>query len=79
VAWLTAPLKCLYTNARSMGNKQEELEATVPLESYDLVAITKTWWDESHDWSAATTGYGLFRRDSWGGGVGGFPSTSRNG
>ena len=45
----TAQPKCLYTNARSMGNKQEELEATVLLESYDLVAITETWWDKSHD------------------------------
>ena len=59
----TAQLKCLHTNARSMGNKQEELEATVLLESYDLVAITETWWDESHDWSAAIDGYKLFRRD----------------
>ena len=43
VTWPTAQLKCLYTNVRSMGNKQEELEATVLLESYDLVAITETW------------------------------------
>ena len=43
----TAQMKCLYTNARSMGNKQEELEAIVLLESYDLIAITETWWDES--------------------------------
>jgi len=49
----TAQLKCLYTNARSTGNKQEELAATMLLESYDLVALTKTWWDKSHDWSAA--------------------------
>ncbi|KAM6103455.1 uncharacterized protein LJ206_014212 [Theristicus caerulescens] len=63
VTWMTAQLKCLYTNARSMGNKQEELEATMPPESYDLVAITETWWDESHDWSSAIEGYRLFRRD----------------
>ena len=44
-------LKCIYTNARSMGNKQEELEAIVQQANYDLVAITKTWWDHSHDWS----------------------------
>ena len=44
-----------------MGNKQEE--ATMLLESYDLVAITEIWWDESHDWSAAINGYRLFRRD----------------
>ena len=42
VTRLTAQMKCLYTNARSMGNKQEELEAIVLLESYDLVAITET-------------------------------------
>ena len=32
-----------------MGKKQEQLEATMLLEIYDLVAITETWWDESHD------------------------------
>jgi len=37
----TAQTKCLYTNARSMGNKQEELEAVVLLESYDQIAITE--------------------------------------
>ncbi|PKU32066.1 rna-directed dna polymerase from mobile element jockey- hypothetical protein [Limosa lapponica baueri] len=49
-----------------MGNKQEELEATVLLGSYDLVAITETWWGKSHDWSAAIDGYELFRRDRQG-------------
>ena len=44
-----AHLKCMYTNARSMGNKQEELEAIVQQESYDIVAITETWWDDSYD------------------------------
>ena len=58
-----AQLKCLYTNAHSMGNKQEELEATVQLESYVLIGIAETWWDESHDWSAALDGYNPFRRD----------------
>jgi len=47
-----------------MGNKQEELEAIVLLES--LIALTETWWDESHDWSVAIDGYRLFRRDRWG-------------
>lgn len=59
----TAQLKCLYTNACSMGNKQEELEATMLLESYNLVAITETWWDKSCGWSVAIDGYRLFRRD----------------
>jgi len=41
----TAQLKCIYTNARSMGNKQKELEAIAQQDSYDLVAITEMWWD----------------------------------
>ncbi|MCQ4078480.1 endonuclease/exonuclease/phosphatase family protein [Klebsiella pneumoniae] len=49
-----------------MGNKQEELEAIVRQANYDLVAITETWWDCSHDWSAAMDGYKLFRRDRQG-------------
>ena len=32
-----------------MGNKQEEAEAVVLLEIYDLVVITETYWDKSHD------------------------------
>ncbi|KAK4811106.1 hypothetical protein QYF61_016392 [Mycteria americana] len=59
----TAQLKRLYTNARSMGNKQEELEAIVRQENCDMVAITERWWDDSHNWSAAMDGYKLFRRD----------------
>ncbi|XP_014813222.1 PREDICTED: uncharacterized protein LOC106897227 [Calidris pugnax] len=46
-----------------MGNKQEELEAILLQESYDIVAITETWWDDSYDWSVAINGYKLFRRD----------------
>jgi len=61
-----------------LGNKQEELEATMLLESYNLIALTETWWDESHDWRVAIDGYRLFRRDSWERGVEVLPSTSRN-
>ena len=46
---LMTQLKCVYTNACSIGNKQEELEAIVHQANYDLVAITETWWDCSHD------------------------------
>jgi len=46
-----------------MGNKQEELEAIVQQDSYDLVAITEMWWDSSHDWNAVMDGYRLFRKD----------------
>ena len=59
-------LKCIYTNARSTGNKQEELEAIVQQANYDLVAITKTWWDHSHDWSAVMDGCKLSRRNRQG-------------
>jgi len=60
---LTAQVKCVYTNTRSMGNKQEELEAIVQQDGYDLVAITETWWDNLHDWRAVMDGYRLFRKD----------------
>jgi len=53
---LIAQLKCIYTNARSMRIKQKELEAIVQQDSYDLVPITETWWDDSLDWSAAMNG-----------------------
>lgn len=61
----TAQLKCLCTSACSMGYKKE-LEAIVKLESYDLVAITETWWDGFHDCSVAIDGYRPFRRDRQG-------------
>jgi len=38
----TAQMKCLYMNICRTGNKQEELEATMLLESYDLIALTET-------------------------------------
>lgn len=46
-------LKCIYTSACSMSNKQVELEAIVQQANYNLVAIIGTWWDRSHDWNAA--------------------------
>ncbi|GAB0178083.1 hypothetical protein GRJ2_000273600 [Grus japonensis] len=49
-----------------MGNKQEELEAIVHLENYDILAIMETWWYDSHNWSAAMGGYKIFRRDKQG-------------
>ena len=56
----------MYTNAHSMGNKQEELEAMMKQENDDVVAITETWWHVSHDWSVPIDGYKLFRRDRQG-------------
>jgi len=68
----SSSLKCLYTNACSTGNKQEELEICVQSQGHDLIAITETWWDSSHDWNAVIDGYTLFRKDrptTRGGGV----------
>ncbi|KAK4832285.1 LOW QUALITY PROTEIN: hypothetical protein QYF61_021684 [Mycteria americana] len=45
-----AQCKCIYTNAHSMGNKQEEPESIVQEEHYDVVAMTETWWDDSLSW-----------------------------
>lgn len=39
VMCLKAQLKCLYTSACSVGNKQEDMEAVVQLEHYDIAII----------------------------------------
>ena len=59
----TQGMRCLYTNAQSMGNKQEELELLVQQSRYDLMGITETWWDESHDWNVSILGYNLYKRN----------------
>ncbi|PKU40140.1 hypothetical protein llap_9563 [Limosa lapponica baueri] len=69
---LGTQLKCLYTNACNIGNKQEELEMCAHLQGYDLIGITETWWDGSYDWSVGMESDRLFRKDRlgvWGGGV----------
>ena len=59
----TRSLKCLYTNAQSMGNKQEELELLIHQNKYDIIGITETWWDETYDWNVVIGGYNLFQRN----------------
>ncbi|TRZ08903.1 hypothetical protein HGM15179_018207, partial [Zosterops borbonicus] len=66
VAGSKAQLKSIYTNARSMGNKQKELEATVHQQNYDIVAIMETWCDDLHNWSATMDDYKPFKRDRQG-------------
>lgn len=44
---LITSLKYLYSNAHSLGNKQDELEICVKLQSYNLITIIETWWDSS--------------------------------
>ncbi|GAB0186117.1 hypothetical protein GRJ2_001077000 [Grus japonensis] len=65
-ASLRAQLKCLYANAHSMGNKQEELETCAHLQGYDFNGIMEMWWDGSYDWSVGMEGYRLFRKDRQG-------------
>ncbi|GAB0186949.1 hypothetical protein GRJ2_001160200 [Grus japonensis] len=48
--YVEAHLKCFYTNACSMRNKQEELESLA--QSHDIIGISETWWEESCDWCA---------------------------
>ncbi|OPJ82162.1 ras-related protein Rab-33A [Patagioenas fasciata monilis] len=63
----TARLRSLCTNTRSsVGNKQEELEATVLLEGYDLVATAEPWWGGSRDWRVLIDVCGVFGRDGRG-------------
>uniref|UniRef100_K7F1V5 Endonuclease/exonuclease/phosphatase domain-containing protein n=1 Tax=Pelodiscus sinensis TaxID=13735 RepID=K7F1V5_PELSI len=56
-------LRCLYTNARSLGIKKEELELLVQEMKPDIIGITETWWNTRHDWSTGIEGYVLFRKD----------------
>ena len=37
-----AQMKCVYTSAHSVGNKQEEMHAILQQGNYDIVAITET-------------------------------------
>ena len=52
-------LRCLHTNAQSMGNQQEELEVRIKERDYDLIGITETWWDNSHNWNNRIVGYDI--------------------
>lgn len=62
-------LKCLCTNTHSMKNKQEEV--LVHSLSYDVTAISETWWDESHDQSAGMEAYRPFKKKRHGRQAGG--------
>lgn len=37
-------------------SKREEQEGIVQVESHDVIATAKMWWDELHDWRAAFDG-----------------------
>lgn len=59
-------LKCLYTNARNMRNKRDELETSVSSQSYGITGFVETWWNESHCGSAGLEGCRVFSRDGQG-------------
>lgn len=68
-----AHFKCLYTNAHSIRNRQEELEALAQFQSYDIIVISEIWWGESWDWYAMMDSYRLsegIRQGRPGGGIG---------
>lgn len=46
-----------------MDNKHKELEIYVDLQGYDLVGVTETLWDGSHDWSTIMDRYRPFRKN----------------
>ena len=57
-------LNCLYTNARSIVNKLDELHLYLSEEKPDIVGITETWLNSSIDNSELNVdGYTIFRRD----------------
>ena len=43
-----------------MGNKQDELELLIQQNKYDIIGITETCSDETHDWNVVIGGYNLF-------------------
>lgn len=54
----------LCNNVCSMGNaRQEELEIYVQSQGFDVIAVTDTWCDSSHDTNLIVIGYMLFRKD----------------
>ena len=57
-----AKLKCLWR----MGNKQEELQVCASLQVYDVIGITETWWDDSHNWNVGIDGYKTGRGEQQG-------------
>lgn len=57
-------LKIVYTNARSLGNKLDELFSFFSLSNPDILAITETWLnDEFRDGTVTPKGYKVYRRD----------------
>lgn len=50
-------LQCLYSNACSMKNKQEDLEALAQSQNYYTIDVNEILLDESCDWCAMMDGW----------------------
>ena len=50
----------------ALNNKLEELEVLAQSQSYNIIGISETWWDESCGWCVAIDGYRLLKRDRQG-------------
>ena len=49
-----------------MGNKQEKLHVCMCLQGYDVIGITETWWDGSHNRNVGIGRHKLFRKERQG-------------
>ena len=47
---LREKLNIFHTNARSLNNEMEELDAKMDSEEYDGVAVSETWFMEESNW-----------------------------
>lgn len=57
-------VKCIYFNARSIGNKRDELELIIMEEDLDIIGISETWLnDKISDEEFSIKGYTFFRKD----------------
>ena len=57
-------IKCMYSNARSIVNKREELELCVEQNRYDIMGFTESWLNEAiDDAEIELPGYKIFRKD----------------
>ena len=57
-------IKCVYFNARSIGNKRPELELLIKGENIDILGISETWlFNDISDNEISFDGYSLFRCD----------------
>ena len=56
-------LNIFYTNAMSLNNTMEELEAKVDGDEYDVGAVSETWFKEESNWRTGLEGYKVYRCD----------------